>query len=596
MQALKNMSIANKLRASFAIMLALLILLTMFGYSRLQVVQGESQKISGNWLPAVRAAGEMDTAVAEFRVGLLQLMAATEPAQTEVADKNMAEALAALKKNGEEYAKLISSPEERQFYDRFSEAFGRYQALVQRVIAMAKAGQMDEARALQSGDARQAFLAANKSIADLVDLNNRGAAASASNSEYIFKSATLWLLGVSLAAAAVAILMAVALIRSITRPLERAMAAADRVADGDLSQPIEFDGRDETARLLQAMQRMQQSLVGTVGNVRSSADSVATASSQIAQGNADLSSRTEEQASSLEETSATMEELNATVRQNADNAAQANQLAQSASQVARDGGMVVGEVVTTMRGIEDSSKRISDIIAVIDGIAFQTNILALNAAVEAARAGEQGRGFAVVAGEVRSLAQRSAEAAKEIKSLINDSVERVQTGTQLVDRAGQTIQDIVTSVQKLADLVGEISSASREQSSGISQVGEAVTQLDQATQQNAALVEESAAASESLKVQAKQLLDAVASFKLSAQQVGKQAAPAAAPRSNFSKKAPAPHKPMAKAGSSFATKPAAARPTPASQPAAAAVGKQAAPAPRPAPAPAPQAEGDWTSF
>jgi len=594
MQALKNMSIANKLRASFAIMVALLILVALFGYSRLQVVQGESQKISDNWLPAVRAAGEIDTAVAELRIGLLQLVAATGPAQTEVAEKNLSTALAEFKESDADYAKLISSPDERKLYDKFNEDFARYQGHVQRVITLVKAGQLDEARELQGGDARQAFLAADKGIADLVVLNNKGAGASATNSQQIYKSAALWLLGVSLAASAVAVLMAMTLIRAITGPLERAVAAADRVADGDLSQTIEFSGRDETARLLEAMQRMQQSLVGTVGNVRSGADSVATASAQIAQGNADLSSRTEEQASSLEETSATMEELNATVRQNADNAAQANQLAQSASQVARDGGAVVGEVVTTMRGIEDSSKRISDIIAVIDGIAFQTNILALNAAVEAARAGEQGRGFAVVAGEVRSLAQRSAEAAKEIKSLINDSVERVQTGTQLVDRAGQTIQDIVTSVQKLADLVGEISSASREQSSGISQVGEAVTQLDQATQQNAALVEESAAASESLKVQAKQLLDAVASFKLSAQQVVKTAAPAAPARSNFASKAPAAtHKQMAKASTSHATKPA---PRPTVNKSVTAGKPAAAPAAPRAPAPAPQAEGDWTSF
>jgi len=361
--------------------------------------------------------------------------------------------------------------------------------------------------------------------------------------------------------------------------------AADRVAGGDLSQAIHSNSQDETGQLLSALARMQTSLVGTVSNVRDGAESVATASAEIAQGNADLSSRTEEQASSLEETSATMEELNATVRQNADNAAQANQLAQSAAQVARDGGQVVGEVVETMRGIEGSSKRISDIISVIDGIAFQTNILALNAAVEAARAGEQGRGFAVVASEVRNLAQRSADAAKEIKSLINDSVERVQTGTQLVDRAGQTIQDIVGSVQRLADIVGEISSASREQSSGISQVGEAVTKLDRATQQNAALVEESAAASESLRNQAQGLLSAVASFKLALHGTHKAAlAPQRSPvKSTHQHKPASTHKQQA------------AKPAPAARKANASSPLPAATRP-PAAAPAPADDGGWDTF
>ncbi|MET0518095.1 MAG: methyl-accepting chemotaxis protein [Burkholderiaceae bacterium] len=516
MQALKNMSIANKLRGAFAIMLALLAALALFSFSRLQVVQQESKEISGDWLPSVRYASAMDTDIAELRISVLQFVAAVEPAQFEIAEKNMAAALAAFKRDNEQYQRYISSDEERSVYDKFTGAVGRYIELAQRIGVLAKAAQTFEAKALQNGDARQAYLTADESIAAIVNLNNKGAETSATHSEAVYNSAAFWLLMVSLAAAGAAVVMAVALIRAIIPPLNRAVQAADRVAEGDLSQDIEFQGRDETARLLEAMQKMQQSLVSTVGSVRSGAESVATASAQIAQGNSDLSSRTEEQASSLEETSATMEQLNATVRQNADNAAQANQLAQSASQVAREGGAVVGEVVNTMRGIEDSSKRIADIIGVIDGIAFQTNILALNAAVEAARAGEQGRGFAVVAGEVRSLAQRSAEAAKEIKSLITDSVERVQSGTQLVDKAGATIQNIVGSVQRLADLVGEISSASREQSSGITQVGEAVTQLDRATQQNAALVEQSAAASESLKTQAQKLLSAVASFKLRA--------------------------------------------------------------------------------
>jgi methyl-accepting chemotaxis protein len=332
-------------------------------------------------------------------------------------------------------------------------------------------------------------------------------------------SATTWTLALGgLALFALTGLVGVVLTRSVFRQLGAepsvAAAAVNAVAQGDLAATIVLRPGD-TRSLMAGLAAMRDSLVRVVAEVRGNSDSVATASAQIAQGNQDLSSRTEEQASALQQTAATMEELGTTVRNNSDSAKQANQLAQGASAVAAQGGEVVGQVVTTMQGISDSSRKIGDIIGVIDGIAFQTNILALNAAVEAARAGEQGRGFAVVASEVRSLAQRSAEAAKEIKTLIGRSVEQVEQGTELVDRAGKTMGEIVGSIRRVSDIVAEITSASIEQGHGVQQVGEAVTQMDRATQQNAALVEESAAAAESLRAQAQQLVQAVSVFRLS---------------------------------------------------------------------------------
>jgi methyl-accepting chemotaxis protein len=309
--------------------------------------------------------------------------------------------------------------------------------------------------------------------------------------------------------------------RSIVRPLSRAVEVAETVAAGDLSADIRVERRDEAGQLMQALKNMNENLAKVVGEVRTGTETIATASGQIASGNQDLSSRTEQQASSLEETAASMEELTSTVKQNADNARQANQLAVSASEVAVRGGSVVGQVVNTMGSINASSKKIVDIIGVIDGIAFQTNILALNAAVEAARAGEQGRGFAVVASEVRSLAQRSAAAAKEIKTLIGDSVEKVAEGSKQVEEAGRTMDEIVGSVKRVTDIMGEITAASQEQTSGIEQINQAITQMDQVTQQNAALVEEASAAAQSLQEQAGSLVQAVSIFKLGS---GQQAA------------------------------------------------------------------------
>ncbi len=349
--------------------------------------------------------------------------------------------------------------------------------------------------------------------------------------------------------------------------MTRAVDLADAVAKGDLTQTIASEGKDEIAKLMDALRGMSQSLVKVVSNVREGSQGVANASAEIAQGNNDLSARTEQQASALEETAASMEELSATVKQNADSALQANQLAMNASSVAVKGGAVVAQVVETMKGINESSRKISDIISVIDGIAFQTNILALNAAVEAARAGEQGRGFAVVASEVRSLAGRSADAAKEIKSLINASVERVEHGTALVDEAGTTMSEVVDSIRRVTDLMSEISAASNQQAAGVAQVGEAVTHMDQTTQQNAALVEEMAAAASSLKSQAQDLVQVVAVFHVSAGDSSARglglSRPASANTYNYK---PAPNKPLAKPLSKVPPMRLAVRTAPAAKP------------------------------
>ncbi|MET3108550.1 methyl-accepting chemotaxis protein [Oxalobacteraceae bacterium GrIS 2.11] len=342
-----------------------------------------------------------------------------------------------------------------------------------------------------------------------------------------YEQSRLLMIALSLMAAAIASAAAWLITKSVVTPITRAVAIARQVAAGDLTSTIESSSSDETGQLISALGEMGDSLKNIVGQVRSGTETISTATQQIASGNMDLSSRTEQQASALEETASSMEELTSTVKQNADNARQANNLAASASNIAIRGSAVVSQVVETMGSINDSSKKIVDIIGVIDGIAFQTNILALNAAVEAARAGEQGRGFAVVASEVRNLAQRSASAAKEIKTLIGDSVDKVNAGTQLVDQAGNTMQEIVESIRRVTDIMTEISLASSEQSAGIDQINQAITQMDDVTQQNAALVEEAASAAQSLQDQAQDLNQVVSVFKLNDSRPVSRAFPAA---------------------------------------------------------------------
>ncbi|GGC65518.1 methyl-accepting chemotaxis protein [Undibacterium terreum] len=370
----------------------------------------------------------------------------------------------------------------------------------------------------------QKWLDSLQEFVDLQRSKNRKEEELASSS---YESGLIAMLVLALSAICIGVFVAWYSTRSITRPLIAAVAIAKTVAAGDLTSDIQITSTDETGQLLLALKEMNSSLLNIVAQVRMGTDEMATASGQIAAGNLDLSSRTEEQASSLEETASSMEELTSTVKHNADNASQASQLASNASETAVRGGAVVSQVVDTMGSIHESSKKIVDIISVIDGIAFQTNILALNAAVEAARAGEQGRGFAVVATEVRNLAQRSATAAKEIKLLINDSVEKVATGSKLVQQAGTTMDDVVHSVKQVNDIITEITAAGREQASGIDQINSAVAQMDQVTQQNASLVEEAAAAAESLQDQAATLARLVSVFKVDTNEVRQQTATAA---------------------------------------------------------------------
>jgi len=414
----------------------------------------------------------------------------------------------------QKFMSTILTPEEEKLANAFSSQWPAYKEARDRSMNLIIVGDVEATASGAIADAAQKFDAAHQTMLSLIELQAGVAGEEYAEAQSNF-NAIFALTGIAIGLGIVlAIAIGILLIRAIIGPLNEAIAVANAVASGDLTSRIDANSTNETGRLLQALKTMNDNLVDLVSKVRSSTDQIATASGEIASGNLDLSQRTEEQASSLEETASSMEELTSTVKQNSDNARQANQLAAGASEIAVKGGDVVGQVVQTMSAINESSKKIVDIISVIDGIAFQTNILALNAAVEAARAGEQGRGFAVVATEVRTLAQRSAAAAKEIKELISDSVAKVEDGTRLVDEAGATMDEIVNAVKRVTDIMSEISAASNEQSSGIEQVNQAVTQMDEVTQQNAALVEEAAAAAESMNDQAQALTQAVSVFRL----------------------------------------------------------------------------------
>ena len=513
------MTVRTRLALGFGLMALMIILMGAVALFETRAMHDDLRAVVRDQYPKISQLRDIKDLLGTNEVALNSMLHDRDAARI---DRQVAAVLETRKRIGERLntlQTLITSERGKAGMERFKGPRAQYIDLQNRYIEAIKAGRTDDARAIVIDQIPAVRATYHDILNDLIHEQNRDMDASIEAATGAVRSIQ-WAIGLTTAAALVlALLMARWIIRAITRPISEAVTIADAVAAGDLTHTIEAKGSDETAQLLRALQRMQEGLVRVVRKVREGSESVATASAEIAQGNQDLSARTEAQASALEETAASMEQLGATVRQNADNARQANQLAASASEVAERGGAAVSEVVGTMEQISASSRKISEIVSVIDGIAFQTNILALNAAVEAARAGEQGKGFAVVAGEVRALAQRSAQAAKEIKGLIEDSVSKVGAGSQQVERAGATMQEIVASVKRVTDIMGEISAASEEQSSGIDQVNRAVSQMDEVTQQNAALVEEAAAAAGSLQDQAQRLAEAVAVFKINAGEV-----------------------------------------------------------------------------
>ena len=579
MNFITNLRIGQRLWLAFAICIAISVLLAAYARTSLMQINDELTLMLEDRMVKVQQLEQIKdnvnlTAQAVRNVLLLS--------DADAKRKQLGEVEAIAKRNAEIFAKLeasITSERGRQLIATTVQARTAFVDSVRKVIELGTRDETEAARNLLLGETQELQGRYFKSLEALVAFQQELMNNAAKSADATVDFAAIAVVVAAAAAVAIGAAMALLITRSVVTPIRQAVNAAETVAAGDLRLHLDTHRKDETGQLLGALQRMNDSLVRIVGAVRGNADSVATASGQIAQGNADLSQRTEQQASSLQETAASMEELSATVNHNTDTARQAAQLATSAARVAEGGGQVMGQMVSTMEQITTSSKKIADIIGTIDGIAFQTNILALNAAVEAARAGEQGRGFAVVAGEVRLLAQRSAEAAREIKGLIGASVERVEAGNALVGEAGRTMDDVVGQVRRVADMIGEISAASSEQSKGIAQVGEAVNQLDQVTQQNAALVEESAAAAESLREQATQLAETVSTFKLDGAAAKPAAARVAKPRPALAAKA-APAKPR--------TAPAATAKAPA--PAAPAA------APKPAPSAAAAADDEWTSF
>ena len=512
-----TLKVRTRLGLGFGMVCVLLLAIAAVGMASMGKLNQGLDDIAGNKVPEVISSMTVITQIDAIAIALRNMMLNDDAADRQRQIDVITKSRAVIKKEIELLSTATANPEGKALLSQVMEQRVKYLDGQNALIALIMADKPAEAKTFLSAQLRPILGAYKTAISAMIDRARQQVALAEKTAESGYEQARTILLALSSLALVLAALVGWLIARSILKELggepKEAADLARAVAQGDFTKTVHI-GESDADSLMTHLVTMQSSLANVVNNVRQGSEGVATASAEIAQGNNDLSARTESQASALEQTAASMEELSSTVKQTADSARQANQLALNASSVAIKGGEVVAQVVGTMKGINDASRKISDIISVIDGIAFQTNILALNAAVEAARAGEQGRGFAVVASEVRSLAGRSADAAKEIKTLINASVERVEKGTVLVDEAGATMTEVVGSIKRVTDIMGEISAASNEQAAGVSQIGEAVTQMDQVTQQNAALVEEMAAAASSLKAQAQELVQVVAVFNL----------------------------------------------------------------------------------
>ncbi len=520
---LSNLNIGKRLALGYGVICAMLVVMIVMSNAMLGRINAGTAEIVHGRMPRIALTNQMQAEVNDIAIALRNMLLSSDAAD----HARQVEAIMTSRKAIDDIlvqmnAALVN-PKAIELLGQMSKEAALYKTGQDAMIKHIAAGDMEAAHALLADDLRPLLRRLKQATSEQIALQSDIANQAALEAAATYRSTSMLMWGLGAGALALAALVAWRITLSITQPLGRALDVANTVAAGDLTSRIEVTTRDETGQLLQALKTMNESLARTVGTVRVGTDTIAVAAGQVAVGSQDLSSRTEQQASALEEAASSMEELTSTVRQNADNARQANVLADAASNVAARGGAVIAQVVGTMDAINASSSKINDIIGVIDGIAFQTNILALNAAVEAARAGEQGRGFAVVATEVRNLAQRSAAAAKEIKGLIGDSSGKVADGSRLVAEAGTTMQEIVDSVRRVTDIMSEISAASQEQTAGIEQINQAVAQMDEGTQQNAALVEEAAAASASMQEQAAKLAQAVAVFRID----GKQARAAA---------------------------------------------------------------------